>query len=128
VSLPNRATENRRLKTALEMLRTDFFPPAPDLGAAIMSAIYREADLPASAGAAPISLRNWVLVGLLILFSLIASPLGSDFEKMVRLLGSSLLLPVALTSGVVVSLYGALFIGSHLEEFSHRFGLGPDPR
>jgi hypothetical protein len=90
---------------------------------AVMAAIRGQAIEPAVAEDVPISFRNWVLVGLLILFSLIATPLGVDFEEMVRLLGPSLLLPIALTSGVVVSLYGALFIGSHLEELSDRFGL-----
>jgi len=130
VTILNRLKEGRRLNAALRIMKTDFFPPAPDLGEAVMTAIRGKAALPAAlpdaVGEVPISFRNWVLVGVLILFSLIATPLGADFEKMVRLLGSSLLLPIALTSGVVVSLYGALFIGSHLEELSDRFGLDHD--
>jgi hypothetical protein len=35
----------------------------------------------------------------------------------------SFLLPVGITFGIVLTSYGALFIGSHLEEFSERFGL-----
>ncbi len=123
MTIQDRLKEGRRLKAALRIMKTDFFPPAPDLVEAVMAAIRGQAIEPAVAEDVPISFRNWVLVGLLILFSLIATPLGVDFEEMVRLLGPSLLLPIALTSGVVVSLYGALFIGSHLEELSDRFGL-----
>ena len=35
----------------------------------------------------------------------------------------SFLLPVGITIGVVLTTYGALFIGSHLKELSERFGL-----
>jgi hypothetical protein len=35
----------------------------------------------------------------------------------------SYLLPVGITIGIVLTSYGALFIGSHLKELSERFGL-----
>jgi hypothetical protein len=37
--------------------------------------------------------------------------------------GSSFLLPVGITIGIVLTCYGALFIGSHLKELSSRFRL-----
>jgi hypothetical protein len=46
-----------------------------------------------------------------------------DFEKVAHRQGSSFLIPVGITIGVVVTGYGALFIASHLKELSERFGL-----
>jgi hypothetical protein len=46
-----------------------------------------------------------------------------DFGTVADHWGSSFLLPIGITVGAVVSAYGALFIGSHLKELSHRFNL-----
>jgi hypothetical protein len=67
--------------------------------------------------------RHWVLVGLILVASLAVSPLGAAFDLLVRLLGSDLLFPLSLTLGAVLTAYCALFIGSHLDELSERFGL-----
>jgi hypothetical protein len=33
------------------------------------------------------------------------------------------MIPIGITIGIMLTGYGALFIGSHLKEFSERFGL-----
>jgi hypothetical protein len=70
-----------------------------------------------------ISLRSWVLAGLFIMLSLPSAFFGVDFIKVVNIYGSSFLLPVALTIGAVVTLYGALFIATHVNELSEKFGV-----
>jgi hypothetical protein len=42
---------------------------------------------------------------------------------MASLLGSDLLLPVAITLGMFMSLFSALLIGSHLKELKTFFGM-----
>jgi hypothetical protein len=64
-----------------------------------------------------------VITGLVVLVSLVTAFLGFDFERIAASQGSSFLLPLGLTIGVVISGYGAVFIGSHLKELSSRFRL-----
>ncbi|MDR2742208.1 MAG: peptidoglycan-binding protein [Treponema sp.] len=115
--------EITRYEAARNLLKSDFFPPAPGLEGIIMEKIYREDpdDLAETTG--EISLRGWVITGVIVIFSLSSSFLGINFGKIAAREGSSFLLPLGLTIGTIVSAYGALFIGSHLKEFSDRFRL-----
>jgi hypothetical protein len=123
---PRCARELKNLEEAQEILRTGFFLPPPDLEEPIMSRIYEECpeteekhyEIPAG-----VSFRGWVITGLVVLFSLVTSFFGMDFERVAASQGSSFLLPVGLTIGIVLTGYGALFIGSHLKELSERFRL-----
>jgi hypothetical protein len=69
------------------------------------------------------SLRGWVLIGFFVLLSLSSSFFGLNFMEIADAEGLSFLLPVGLTIGMVLTCYGALFIGSHLNELSTRFRL-----
>jgi hypothetical protein len=127
---PQCAQELERFEVSRDLLRNDFFPPAPDFEDQVMAQISREADETDEAwhpafqeSAAGVSFRSWVIAGLVMLVSLSTSFFGGDFVRVSRSLGSSFLLPVGLTIGVVLTGYGALFIGSHLKELSDRFGL-----
>ncbi|MDR3139952.1 MAG: peptidoglycan-binding protein [Treponema sp.] len=123
---PRCAAELKKLEAAQDVLKADFFPPPPNLEDAILERIYAEApeteeehyDIPAG-----FSLRGWVITGIIVLFSLASSFFGMDFEEVAASEGSSFLLAVGLTVGVVVTGYGALFIGSHLKELTARFRL-----
>jgi hypothetical protein len=117
------AAEITRFKTAQGLLNGDFFPPAPGLEGIIMEKIYQEAPETFSERAGEISLRSWVITGIIVVFSLSTSFLGINFGKIADRGGSSFLLPMGLTIGTIVSVYGALFIGSHLKELSERFRL-----
>jgi hypothetical protein len=46
-----------------------------------------------------------------------------DFIHIAQEQGLSFLLPLGITVGVVLTCYGALFIGSHLKELSKHFNL-----
>jgi hypothetical protein len=120
--------ELAQVEEALDLMRTDFLPNAPDLSDAVMAAIQQ--DVAAAAAKAVdesaeeiMSLRTWVFAGVTIFASLAISPLGAAFNRLVRSLGSDLILPIALTLGAVLTAYCALFIASHLEELAERFGL-----
>jgi hypothetical protein len=118
--------ELKKLEAVQELLEAGFFPEIPALEDTIMEAIYREEpdrgafDRDLAAG---VSFRGWVIGGLIILVTLPTSFFGMDAVKLSASSGSSLLLPLGLTIGGIVTSYGALFIGSHLKELSHWFRL-----
>jgi hypothetical protein len=118
------AGEIEKLETARRLMTGSFFPPAPKgLEERIMRSVSLEEPMEEFPEIAGVSFRSWVVTGLIILVSLSTSFLGMDFIKVADHWGSSFLLPIGLTVGAVVSAYGALFIGSHLKEFSDRFNL-----
>jgi hypothetical protein len=127
---PQCAQELERFEVSRDILRNDFFPPAPDFEDQVMAQIFKEADETDDAwrsafheSAAGVSFRGWVIAGLVMLVSLSTSFFGMDFVRVAQSHGSSFLIPVGITIGVVLTGYGALFIGSHLKELSDRFGL-----
>jgi hypothetical protein len=136
---PDCAQEYERFEVTRDILRNDFLPPAPDLEEPVMLHIMQEAaeapDYAAeddifgeisegfSGAADGVSFRGWVITGLIMLFSLSTSFFGLDFSRLAAAEGISFLLPVGITIGAVLTVYGAFFIGSHLEELSERFGL-----
>ena len=110
------------------LLRTGCFPPSPDFTTAVMNRIYREAadeeteDEPVLE-IGGFSTKGWVIAGIVLLFSLATAFFGQDFVSVARDQGSSFLLPLGLITGMAITGYGALFIGSHLKELSDRFKL-----
>ena len=105
-------------------MKTDFHPHCPNFEKPVMECLCGEADpeeeIDAPAG---FSFRGWVLIGFFVLLSLSSSFFGISFGVIANEEGLSFLLPVGITIGIVLTCYGALFIGSHLKELSTRFGL-----
>jgi hypothetical protein len=127
---PRCAEQAVRLEAARNIMRADFFPPAPDLSDAIMDNTFAEAfddlaDMPFDSEelSPAIPFGGWVFTGFIVLLSLASAFIGMDFVTVAAAQGSSFLLPVGITIGVVITGYGALFIGSHLKELSDRFRL-----
>jgi len=124
---PNCAQEIERYEVTRDILREDFFPPSPELEEAIMAKVAEEdeqtetEDLYAASGG--LSFRGWAIAGIIILVSLATSFFGLDFQKVADETGISFMLPVGITIGIVLTTYGAFFIGSHLKELSERFDL-----
>ncbi|MDR0447868.1 MAG: peptidoglycan-binding protein [Treponema sp.] len=109
------------------LLRRDFFPPSPDFCDTIMDSIYHSTfdevnDEPVFETYG-FSVRSWIIVGIIMLLSLTSIFFGQDFVNIAQDQGSSFLLPLGIIIGIVITGYGALFIGSHLKEFSERFKL-----
>jgi hypothetical protein len=124
---PACAREIERYELTRNILRQDFFPPSPELENAIMAKIAVE-DTQAEAeesyaASGELSFRGWTIAGLIILVSLATAFFGLDFQKVANESGISFLIPVGITIGIVLTTYGAFFIGSHLKELSERFGL-----
>ncbi|MDR0388361.1 MAG: peptidoglycan-binding protein [Treponema sp.] len=131
VFCPRCAARVARVEALRDILRTGFFPvPPPGIADSVMDRIYSEAfdmtaDMPfdAEESSPEVPFGGWVVTGLIILLSLATAFMGLDFISVAAAQGSSFLLPVGITIGVVVTGYGALFIGSHLKELSDRFRL-----
>ena len=127
---PQCAQEVERFELAQDILREDFIPQGAEFAGIVMAKLCAE-DKAADSGeteglwgeAAGVSLRGWVLAGLILFFSLASAFLGMDFIKIAASDGSSYMLPLGITIGAAVTCYGAIFIGSHLKELSHRFCL-----
>jgi hypothetical protein len=122
---------------AREALRTDFFPSVPDFEESVMARIFAEPDtenrgdyetaqdeeggqIPMEEG---ISFRSWVISGLIVFFSLSTSFFSLNFNKLAVSQDLSFLLPMGITIGLVLTVYCAVFIGSHIKELSEKFGL-----
>jgi hypothetical protein len=124
---PNCAQEIERYHVSRSILQNEFFPISPDLEESIMAKIdtlEKEQDVK-DGYAVPggLSTRGWVIAGLIILISLATAFFGFDFKHLTNESGVSFLLPMGITIGIVLTTYGALFIGSHLKELSERFDL-----
>ena len=123
----NCARDIERFEAVKTVMREDFFPPSPGLEDSIMAKISIEEEQTESeiSYAIPggISTRGWVIAGLIILVSLATTYFGFDFRSVARESGVSFMLPIGITIGIVLTSYCAFFIGSHLKEFSERFGL-----
>ena len=107
------------------IMKNDFFQPAESLENSIMTKVFAEEEQAKEAFATPggISTRGWVIAGIIILVSFASAFFGLDFQNLASEWGMSFMLPMGITIGIVLTTYGALFIGSHLKELSERFGL-----
>jgi len=132
LTCPDCAQEVERFEVCKDILRTDFLPSASldaasmveDTVMAMVSAEEIQAPAAEEMGIpGGFSTRGWVIAGLVMLVSLATAFFGMDFNRVAIAAGISYLIPIGITIGMVLSCYGALFIGSHLKEFSERFGL-----
>jgi hypothetical protein len=115
------------LDEARSVLREDFYQytaGSPGFEDSIMAKISAEEE-PQNFYTTPggVSTRGWIITGLIILVSLATAFFGFDFRSMATEYGISFMLPMGITIGIVLTTYGAFFIGSHLKVLSERFGL-----
>jgi len=119
---PSCSASARRLDLAMDVLKTDCFPDSPDYTAAIMKSLNQE---PAVEGQ-PVSFRNWLVGGVLLVSAMVFSPMGSDFAWVVERFGTGYLLPMNMVLSLVFTGYVGLFVGTHLGEISDKFNLHRD--
>ena len=108
-----------------EIMKTGFFPDTPDFSEPVMNLLFEEEMELEEKTEVPIgvSFRSWVIIGFFMLLALPSAFFGTNFIQIAGSEGSSFLLPLGITVGVVLTCYGALFIGSHLKELSSWFRL-----
>jgi len=106
------------------IMKEDFFPSTPpSLEETIMARIDAEQADEAHDTIGGFSTQSWVIAGFVILISLATAFFGIAFQSLALESGMSFMLPIGITIGIVLTTYGAFFIGSHLKELSERFGL-----
>ena len=117
----------KRNKLSKSILNEDFFFTSPGLENSIMQKIEKEEQLygfkESSAVSTGFSTRGWVIAGVVLFVSLAATFFGFEFKQLTNEAGDSFLLPMGIFTGLVFTTYGSLFIHSHLNEFTERFGL-----
>jgi len=117
----------RRFEETRTIMTEDFFQQVPSFEDSIMAKIGMEiedeqAHAPYTTQSG-ISTRGWIIAGFIVMVSLITTFFGLDFQNLASESGTSYILPIGITIGIVLTIYGALFIGSNLKELSERFGL-----
>ena len=120
--------EVKKFQIVQKSLTADFFQEGLSFESGIESNIMEKIYLETPAweeteSSTGVSFRSWVITGFVILFSLSTMFFGMDFISLAAVHGSSYLLPIGISIGCIVTAYGAVFIGSHLDELSERFGL-----
>ena len=126
------AQEIERLQSASTVMKEDFFPELPRLCDNSMSSLEDSVmlkiadEIPAQAQypeSGVFSTKGWVIAGLVLMVSLVSAFFGFDFKSLASETGMSFMLPMGITIGIILTVYGVIFIGSHLKELSERFGL-----
>jgi hypothetical protein len=123
---PDCAQEVERFEVCRDILHNDFLFPAPDLEHPIMSMINdgeEEAEICETEIPGGFSIQGWIIAGIVMLVSLATVFFGLEFNKIALIAGMSFTIPIGITIGLALTIYGALFIGSHLKDLTERFGL-----
>lgn len=112
---PDCAREAAALRAALGLYRLPDVAGSADIAPRVM------ALLPfVAAPRRVVSMRDWVVSGLVILGSIVLVPLLADFKALKAVYGAAFTLPVSLALGLIVTLYAGLFVMSHLDDFTRR--------
>ena len=123
----NCAEEIEQYQNTRTAMREDFFPILPkNIEDSIMVKLHSEqiaAEDQVFNTTGTFSTRGWVIAGLILVISLVTAFFGMDFRNLANESGMSFMLPMGITIGIALTIYGAFFIGSHLKELSERFGL-----
>jgi hypothetical protein len=122
---PDCAQEVERFEVCRDVLQNDFLPAAPVFEDSIMAMIAEEEGEIRKTSEIPggFSTRGWIITGIVMLVSLATAFFGMEFNNVAIAAGMSYMIPIGITIGVLLTSYGAVFIGSHLKELSERFGL-----
>ncbi len=102
-------------RRALELYRLP--GPDPDIASRILAAL---PFLPRPRRT--VSLRDWILSGLVLSVSVVLVPAQKVFALVIEAYGNRWMLPFALVFGLAVTVFGALFIGTHMDEMSGMLG------
>jgi hypothetical protein len=65
-----------------------------------------------------VSLFNWVGAGVFLFASIFLVQFSEHFVRMRGRFGGDLEVPFSIVMGIVISVYAAMFIGTHMDEFS----------
>lgn len=102
-------------RRALELYRLP--GPEPDIASRVLAVL---PFLPRPRRS--VSLRDWILTGLVLAVSVILVPAQRVFSLVIAEYGNHWMLPFVLVFGLLVSIFGSFFIATHMDEFSSLIG------
>jgi predicted anti-sigma-YlaC factor YlaD len=117
-----RELHERELETMEALAVYNPFPVPKNFADEIMARIeLLEEQEPATHNPMPMS--GWVGAGLLILLGMPLLQFSASHLWLKGQLGRALEVPLFIAMGIIITVYIALFIGTHLDDFMDRFGL-----
>jgi len=124
---PRCTDELKKLDECMDLLHSEFFPPSPSFESRVMEQLSDEitdeefSDVLIAGVPGGFSFRSWVVIGLFFLISIFISFLGLDYYTFTASLGATFLIALGITTGIMLTGYGAFFIASHLKELATHF-------
>lgn len=110
----------KRYEDSAELMRNDFFYDTPDMSDSIMHQVLREETIAEDAEMYEwVSFKKWIVAGCIILVSLVSAFFGFNFNEVAVSRDSSYMLSIGLVIGLIVSIYGLLFIGTQMKQLRH---------
>ena len=103
-------------RRALELYRLP--GPDPDIASRVLAAL---PFLPRPHRS--VSLRDWILSGLILSASVVLVPAQGVFARVIEVYGNRWTVPFALVFGLSVSVFGSIFILTHMDELSSLLGI-----
>ncbi len=105
-----------------ELMKTEFFYDVPDMSDTIMNQVFMEETIPEDVEIYEwISFKKWIIAGCIIVVSLASAFFGINFNAVAVSRDSSYMLSIGLVIGLIVSIYGLLFIGTQMKQLRHFF-------
>lgn len=71
----------------------------------------------------PLSVAKWLATGVIIFASIVLVSFSNSHSWLSQMFGVSLELPLSLILGAAITIYGSLFIGTHVDKVAGFFGL-----
>lgn len=114
-SCPECAAEAAAIKAALSLYRLPDLAGSADVAPRVMALL---PFVPAPRRS--VSMRDWLLTGFVIVFSMVLVPLLADFRVLKAAYGNAFTVSLSMALGLFITLYAGAFVMSHLDEFSRR--------
>lgn len=114
-SCPECAAEAAALKAAMSLYRLPDLAGSADVVPRVLALL---PFVPAPRRS--VSMRDWLVTGFVIVFSMVLVPLLAEFRALKAAYGNVFTMSLSMALGLFITLYAGLFVMSHLDEFTRR--------
>jgi hypothetical protein len=105
------------------LMKNDFFYEMPDMSDSVMNQVLIEETIPEDIEILEwVSFKKWIIAGCIILVSLVSAFFGFNFNELAASGDSTYILSVGLVTGLIISIYGSIFIGTQMKQIQHFLG------
>jgi hypothetical protein len=114
----------KQYECSKELMKTEFFYDLPDMSDEIMNQVLREEIVAEDIEILEwVSFKKWIIAGCIILVSLVSAFFGFNFNAVASSTDSSYMISIGLVIGLIISIYGSLFIGTQMKQLRYLLGL-----